>query len=447
MTSENIKSEKPLIREIVLGWAICLVFFALYISLPNLYAYNGDVTGWTGELTDFAEYEGNLLYPTEPRPFTERSEKFYDEANQRLGRLVVEAGWWIIWNPHHMLFVPTNAVIFRLVKRVSPDLDSWTFLRFMDGLASAGTLLLLYMLIIRIFPGSPYAIPWTLFLGASPTFFRYATDASQYPIPMLILAVVAGSIWAFAKTGQGKYLVRTGLWLAIGILFHQLIFLIAIFILIGVVILVQVKIRNGEKVQWKDCYWMTGLAFGIPVIFYLAMIGSALISVGELSFGNIFKYITLYAQGDKYWTGGGFRGLITNLTTFLGFFFGNARTQYLIFGNPFFTALVAIMVAFWVTAILNIKKLEPMIRWWLGLSLLWIAPLIVFLSFWVPGHEFYHLFLIVPLSCMAIIGAESARRTGKEGWGDIAVFWIWSLISIIVNFREAIIGTRFGPLG
>ena len=59
-------------------------------------------------------------------------------------------------------------------------------------------------------------------------------------------------------------------------------------------------------------------------------------------------------------------------------------------------------------------------------------------------HEFYHLLLIVPLSLMVIIGAESARHTGKKGWGDIAVFWAWVLISIIVNFRQALIGVQFG---
>jgi hypothetical protein len=444
MSPENIKVSKHLLREIIIGWLISLIFFGIYLALPNINAYNGDVTGWTGELTDFAAYDGNLFFPTEPRPFSLRSEQFYEEATQRLGKLVVEAGWWIIWNPHHILFVPTNAVIFRLVKNVLPDLDSWTFLRFMNGMASAGTLLLLYILILRIFPRSPYAVPWTLFLGASVTFFRYATDCSQYPIPMLILAVTAGSIWAFASTGNGKYLIRTGLWLAIGILFHQIIFLMAIFILIAVFILVRGKFRDSGKVLRKDCYWMTGLALGIPVIFYLLLVGSALHSVGELSAGNIFKYITLYAQGDKYWTGRGIRGFITNLTTFVGFFFDNNRTQYLLFGNPFFTAILAILVAFWVTALLNIKKLDYLRRWWLYLCLLWIAPLLVFLSFWVPGHEFYHLFLTVPLSFMAITGAESGRRKGKEGWGDIAVFWIWCVAAIVVNFKEAIIGSRLG---
>lgn len=444
MPQQPEKAGRPSLLEIIFGWAIAVVFLGLYIALPNVNAYNGDVTGWTGELTDFAAYDGNLLFPTAPRPPGIRAEITPPEVTEHLGNLVSDPGWWIIWNPHHLLFVPTNAVLFRITKHVLPDLDSWAFLRIINGIASAGTLLLLYLLIIRMFPGTPYAIPWILFLGSSATYFRYATDASQYPIPMLILAVMAGSIWAFVTSGNRKYMIRIGLWLALGILFHQILSLMAIFILPAVFFLVSGKIKNGDGIRWKDYWLMAGLAIAIPVFFYLAIIGGALIAVGELSVENIFKYITLYAQGDKYWTGGSIQGLITNLITYLGFFFGNDRTHYLIFANPLFTALLAILPAFWITAVINAKKLAPDIRWWLWLCLLWNAPLIVFLSFWVPGHEFYHLFLTVPLSCMAIIGAESARRTGREGWGDITVFWVWCVIAIIVNFRESLIGVQFG---
>lgn len=444
MVQEINRIKLPSRREIIIGWILTVIFLAAYLSLPNIKYPNGDVHGWAGELEEFATMDGNLFYPTETRATAPRAENVPLEVTDRLGRLVSEAGWWAIWNPHHLMFVPTNAVLFRITRSFLPDINSWMFLRLWNGLASAGTLYLMYLLIIRLFPRTPYAIPWFLFLGSSVTFFRYATDGSQYSIPMFLLAITVGSIHAFTVTNDGKYLVRTGWWFATGILFHQIVSLMAIFILIGIAILIHSRIRKGENVRWREFFIMTALTIGIPVVAYLIIIGSALSSVGELSFVNIFKYTTLYAQGDKYWTGGGIQGFFTNLGTFIGFFYDNQRTFGLLFLNPFFTALVAVLPAFWVTAVLNLKKLTPINRWWLYLCLLWIAPLLVFLSFWVPGHEFYHLLLTIPLGLMVIIGAESARHGGKKGWGDIGVFWAWCIISIIVNYKLALIGVQFG---
>lgn len=444
MVQENNRIKLPSKREILIGWILTVIFLVAFLSLPNIKYPNGDVHGWAGELEEFASTDGNLFFPTGVRAVAPRAENVPEEVTDRLGKLVAEAGWWAIWNPHHLMFVPTNAVLFRITRKFLPDFNSWAFLRLWNGLASAGTLYLLYLLIIRLFPRTPYAIPWFLFLGSSVTFFRYATDGSQYSIPMFLLAITVGSIYAFTVTNDGKYLVRAGWWFAAGILFHQIISLMAIFILIGIAILIRDRMRKGENVRWREFIIMAALTIGIPVVVYLIIIGSALSSVGELSFVNIFKYTTLYAQGDKYWTGRGIQGFFTNLGTFIGFFYGNQRTFGLLFLNPLFTALVAVLPAFWVTAVLNLKKLTPINRWWLYLCLLWIAPLLVFLSFWVPGHEFYHLLLTIPLGLMVIIGAESARHEGKKGWGDIWVFWAWCIISIIVNFKQALIGVQFG---
>jgi hypothetical protein len=88
------ETKRPLIpsrREIVIGWIIALIFLGLYLSLPNVNAYNGDVTGWTGEVRDFAEFKGNLFFPTEPKPFGARAENAPPEVTERLGRLVTHA--------------------------------------------------------------------------------------------------------------------------------------------------------------------------------------------------------------------------------------------------------------------------------------------------------------------------------------------------------------------
>jgi hypothetical protein len=441
MSAEETKRRYPSRREFIIGWILSFAFLAIYIACPNVKMPNGDVYGWTRQLQEYATADGNLFFVTEPKQVYHRRGYMTPEEWARLGARERDAGWWVLWHPHHLLYSPVFAVLYRVTYHFLPNLDSWEFLRIWNALASAGIILLLYRLLIRIAPGSPYPLPWLIFLGTSVTFFRYATDGSQYMVPSFFMAVASGGIWAFVSDKNPKYLVRAGFWLALSGLFHQLAALCSLFILVALFFLVWGRKKSGDGNYWIWFWWMAAITIGLPVAVYLIVEALALGPTGEFNLAGIIKYTTLLAGQKEYWNHSFWDGFRVNLITFMGFYFFNPRTQWIIFSDIWFTAMASILVSFWITGILNIKKLKPNVKWWLIFSLIWVLPLLVFLSFWTPGNEFYHFFIVIPLSCLAVIGAESGRRPGKRGLIDSVVFYIWIVIAMIINLPLSIQGS------
>jgi hypothetical protein len=169
----------------------------------------------------------------------------------------------------------------------------------------------------------------------------------------------------------------------------------------------------------------------------------ALGPTGEFSLHELFKYATLYGRQPAYWDLSGWNGVVANLVTLVGFYFDNARTRMLFLQSPWFTALVAIVPAMWLTALLGLRRISAQARWWVGCCLLWVLPYLVFLSFWNPGHDFYHLFLTIPLSCIAVIGAETSRSADRRRLKDVLLFWGWCIIAIYINLPRSLAGCEW----
>jgi len=441
MASEATQQRRPSRAEYIIGWTLGLVCLVAYLASPNVKMTNGDTFGWARYLEEYASAQGTLFYPTEPKQPGPRASRLSEEQLSRLGTRERTAGWWVLWNPHHLLYLPATGTLFRLVHRIIPALPAIEFLRFCSALAGFGTILLLYRLMVRIIPGSPYPLPWCLLLAFSPTFFRYATDGTQYPVPVFFLAVASGGIWAFALSSRRGILIRAGFWMALAILFHQIVVLIVPFLLLGSLLLIRGMRKRGGEISYRWFWGLALVALGIPILVYLAAAALALIPTGEFTLSGLFKYGTLYARQPAYWTRSVLDGLAINFVTFIGFYFGNARTHRLFLQSAWFTALVMIVPATWITAIAAFRRMPELGRWWLGLCLLWILPLLVFLSIWNPGHEFYHLFLTIPLGCVAVMGAEAVRTSGRRASLDLALFWLWCLIAIGFNLRLALAGS------
>ncbi len=429
--------------EYLLGWMLALVCLVAFFFSPNVRLTNGDSYGWASYLAEYGRAEGTILYPTVPKESGSRPSRLSEEQLRELGERERSAGWWVLWNPHHLLYLPVTATIYRVVRQVWPILPALRFLRWWNLLASVGTILLLYRLMIRIVPGSPYPLAWCVFLAFSPTFFRYATDGAQYPTPIFFLSVACCGLWAFAEQGKPSQPVRSAFWLAFAVLFHQLASIVVPFILVGTALLVGEMRKNGREIPWKRFWWPAGIAVGLPIAVYLVVAAFALGPTGEFTVSGIAKYVTLYGRQGAYWTSSLWGGIERNLLSFVGFYFGNARMRDLFLSHVPFTLFVMVVPAMWFTALFNWKKLFPSAQWWLGMCLLWILPLLVFLSVWNPGHDFYHLFLTIPLGSVAVLGAESARSKGKRGWIDVGFFWLWCAAAIWVNFSETFAGCRW----
>jgi hypothetical protein len=281
-------------------------------------------------------------------------------------------------------------------------------------------------------PRSPYPLPWCLFLATSVTFFRYATDGAQYPTPVLLLTVVAGDLWALALNPRRVLVRRAGVWLALAVLFHQIVSLLVPFLALAVWLLLRGKNPDRDSISPLLAWEILGLGLGIPVIVYLAVAAIALIPTGEFTPAGLLKYATLYAQEPSYWTSSLLNGFALNLITFVGFYFGHQRAQLLLFSNVWFSLLMMSLPALWLTTLLSLRQVTPEVRWWLGCCALWILPFLVFLSVWVPWAEFYHLFLVVPVACWAIGGAESCRK-GDRRRTNVLLFWSLCIVAITLN--------------
>ncbi len=437
---ESALQRSPSRREYLVGWILGFVCLVVYLACPNAKIPNGDAQGWAIYLHNYASAEGTPFYVTVPPPSMPVSPRLSTEELRGLGERERSAGWWVLWNPHHLFYLPVTAAIFRLLRQAVPQLGAITFLQWWNALVCAATVFLLYRLLIRLVPGSPFPLPWCVFLATSVTFFRYATDGAQYPTAVMLLAVASGAILAFASNGKPAFLIRAGLWLAVAILFHQIVSIIVPFILVWVLMLMVAMKREGRGISAGWFGGMTAIALGAPVLVYVIVAALALGPTGEFTFPGLIKYATLYAHQREYWAQSAWDGFATNLRTFLGFYFGGVRTDRLLFRSVWFSGFAIVLPTIWLTGILNLRKMAPMLRWWFGLCVLWVLPLMIFLSFWVPGHDFYHLFLIVPLGSMAVIGAESSRRVGRWSRLDTALFWAWCLAGVFVNFSESFAG-------
>jgi hypothetical protein len=446
MMEKRMNSLQGLSRgEVATGWILGVLFLAIFILCPNV-RNNHDAVGWAMYLDEYASAPGNLLWPTEQRPLRLYQKELTAGAAESLGGRQLQAGWWVLWNPHHLLYLPVTAVLFRIIRHLIPMLGGMTFLQFWNSILSAASLMLIYRLLARVLKGSPYVIPWILFLGSSVTFFHYATDGAQYPTPVLFLALASGEVWAYANDLKPGHAFKAGIWLAIAVLFHQIVSLAVPFFSIAI----WLRMRGAGRERPAGPAWLPWIpllvGMGIPVAFYLVVGAIALGPTGEFTIPGILKYATLYAREKKFWSENFLTGFYINLMTYVGFFFGNPRTQSALFSNVLFTLFGMILPAFWIVTALQARKLAPILRWWAGFNALWILPFFIFLSFWVPGNDFYHLFMSIPLSFFALIGVESLRRKGRNGLPDIVLFWVWCVVAIAMNLPFTLSGCKwFAP--
>ncbi len=433
----------PLSREFFIGWILGLVCLAVFTFCPNVNKSNGDVSGWVWWLTEYASAEGSMLTVTGDPPEGLRHSRISDEELEQLGERERNAGWWVLWHPHHLLYLPVTAFLYRIIAWFVPVFGAITFLQYWNAVASAGTIMLLYFLLIRIVPRSVFILPWCIFLASSVTFFRYATDGAQYPTPIFFMMIACGGLWGFAQKGDPKILLRASFWIALAILFHQLVSIIVPFILISVYFIIRNMRKLKVEFSWGWFWLAGGISLGLPVLVYVLIAWFALGPTGEFNIPGLLKYATLFAHQPEYWTDSIRQGILDNLLTFIGFYFGIDVTRELFLRGIWFTALTIILPAFWFTGIYLMREMEAYQRWWSSLCLLWVFPLLVFLSFWNPGHDFYHLFLTIPLSCIAVVGAETSRSPDRRRLKDVLLFWAWCVIAIYINLPRSLAGCEW----
>lgn len=142
--------------------------------------------------------------------------------------------------PHHLLY---NVIGFAWVKLTSWALPLGTLalLKLLNALFAAAALFVLYKILKQLKVGSQ-TIPWLLLLaGASWGVLRFATDNETYIVPLVFSLL--GSLWfikAIGVDGQKRFAIA-GLFAALAILFHQVMFFWWLSLLVGLICLRKIK--------------------------------------------------------------------------------------------------------------------------------------------------------------------------------------------------------------
>jgi len=416
--------------DISIGWVLGVGFLLLFLCSPNLNTPNGDTLGWVKYIDAFASDKVVILthnYGTAESTEIEISRNQID--------------FWAYFNPHHLLYLPVTSVAYYFAREIFPDLQAGAFLRFWNSLFSTGIIVTMFFILRTMFPGSPWVLPWVIFTGTSVTFFRYATDGSQYMTALFFLLLASSGVVDFIRTGKPQNLVQTGTSLAIAALFHQIVAILVPFLLIGACLIASGFKREGKNVSSKWLRSMIAYALGIPVFVYLVVAYYALSPQDKFTPSGIFYFATLYARVPDYWNLHILEGLRSTLVASIGFYFGSDRAAFLLFKSVWFTALAMVLPAAWLLGLLSTFKLSGTRKLWLMFCLFWLVPLFIFLCFWNPGHEFYHLFLMPPLMTLAVLGTATTLGASRARYVALACFWIWIILAIVLNLPSSLEGS------
>lgn len=420
-------------KTVLVSWVLGFLFLTIYLAFPNV-NNNWDAVGWAAYLEDYASADGPIFFATSPPPVRDNG----STSERRHDTREYNPGWWILWNPHHLIYLPITATLFRLIRQIVPMLGGITFLQWWNSLASALIMVFLYRLLQGIFPRNGYALPWCIFLGTSVSFFSYATDGTQYPSSILFLVLGCAAMKSYIDNRGRKAVLQSAICFALAVLFHQIAVLAIPFISAMLFVFIRQHSDRNGKMHMMDGWIFPTVAFGIILLVYLVVGAFALIPTGEFNIAGILKYSTLYAHQDRFWTTSILNGFLVNLLTFVGFYFGTGRIYSHMFVQPVVSVIILILPAIWIASIINARRYEFDKRWWIYLSMLWIFPYLVFLSLWTPGHDFYHLFLIVPLSILSTAGSYNVEIEPKRQFRDTLLFWIWCLSGVILNLPVGI---------
>lgn len=122
-------------------------------------------------------------------------------------------------NSHHLLYNGFGYFIHSGLKILFPGIEAMRSLQIMNAIAAGGCLFVLYGTLKRLGSDGSTALSYTLLCGVSFGFMRFATDAETYILPVLC-SLLSVSLLTRKKTTS--YLILSGCFAALSVLFHQL---------------------------------------------------------------------------------------------------------------------------------------------------------------------------------------------------------------------------------
>lgn len=185
-------------------------------------------------------------------------------------------------NPHHLFYNYFGLAFYRPMHAIYNNFEAINALFVMNALAASFTLYYFYKLLLALGQTKEVAMALTLFCGSCFGFFRFATDAETYILP-LCFSTVSTYIYLGSQS-KLKYLWMA-VFSALAVLTHQLHIWWALALLIHVLM--------NKSIRWSSKITVLTVYSAIPIIYYIAYLSAQSLYptftafyTGEYSRGN-----------------------------------------------------------------------------------------------------------------------------------------------------------------
>ncbi|WP_210464697.1 hypothetical protein [Rufibacter roseolus] len=168
-----------------------------------------------------------------------------------------------LWRPHHLLYNITGLEFYNLCQALGFKGQPLEALKFLNSLAAAGCLLVLWRILARLQEDTKVQAGLLLLAGASFGTMRYATENETYLLP-IFFSLLGSSFW-LRYQNQGKWVdvAWSSFWAAFACLYHQVHFFWWLGLGLGFLISVP---KRGQLVL---TYLVPALV--VPLVYALVM--------------------------------------------------------------------------------------------------------------------------------------------------------------------------------
>ncbi len=200
---------------------------------------------------------------------------------------IVEEGtnWYAILNPHHLIYLPIDRLIYALLHPFCPECDGITVGKLHSLIAVSAAAAGFHMLVFRLTSERWLAILASLLLLLSEVVWVCASQVEPYAplIACLVLLVyVLAGQHAFSRRG----LLVAAFWFALAVLYHQAMVALAL------PLLFYALAARGQR-GMVDMAFLLGVAGALVLACYLAAYGYL---YGDLSPRGFLVYCLRYAS-------------------------------------------------------------------------------------------------------------------------------------------------------
>ena len=195
-----------------------------------------------------------------------------------------------LFHPHHLLYMPSIWVVWRLFKLFGADIRAIDVAQIISALSGAGALVVFRRLLFSIRKEAGLSFAAAALLGTTGAFWQESTDGESYPLALFFS--LACMFCGIVQSGRRGAILAGVLGSAAFCLHQQTICLAAI----PFIYLVIERDRTGSRLAKAG--WFTASATALTVVAYAASILFLRLPGSEAAFRWLFRYpITMPERG------------------------------------------------------------------------------------------------------------------------------------------------------